>query len=123
MLTNRMWVGLVGIAFFLGVLAPSAHAIDLSKQVELSPFVGMFDFDDDLNRKPAPAAGARVGYFFTKAWSAEFSLEGGRGDRENADGQASVVEGHRRHSSDQTILRPARRQGTGGWSGDGRGLR
>ncbi len=94
MLTNRMWVGLVGIVFLLGVLAPSAHAIDLSKQVELSPFVGMFDFDDDLNRKPAPAVGARVGYFFTKAWSAEFSLESGRGDRENAGGQASVVEGH-----------------------------
>ncbi|HEY6007149.1 MAG TPA: hypothetical protein VIU40_02425, partial [Geobacteraceae bacterium] len=54
----------------LGSISP-AGAADKSGLFEVSPFLGAYFFDRDLDSTTGAALGARGGYYLTNAWEAE----------------------------------------------------
>jgi outer membrane beta-barrel protein len=84
------------LSFFIGlpVGVDKGHSQDLLNRTEISPFIGGYFFDRDLDLDNDLVYGVRLGYFFTKALEAEISFEGVSTEDDRTNGDADLLQWH-----------------------------
>jgi len=89
-------IGIMAVIIVLsGALVSPCFAEITPGRFSVSPFIGWYDFDNDMHLKDKPVYGLRLGYDFTERWGGEAAFDYVKTEFDQGSGESVKVYGYR----------------------------